>query len=114
MRYVRLCQHSVFTCHLKQIVFRKNEEHRQGALFSSIYELPDNQPKPLKQSWAETFYQEFFTRLSEELFAVLYSDEPSRPNLPVDVLLRLEMLKSGFGWSDEELYDAFCYNMQVR
>jgi hypothetical protein len=25
-----------------------------------------------------------------------------------------EVLKAGFGWSDEELYDAFCYNLQVR
>lgn len=22
--------------------------------------------------------------------------------------------KSGFGWSDEELYENYCYNLQVR
>ena len=26
----------------------------------------------------------------------------------------LETLKSGFGWSDEELYDHFLYDLQVR
>ncbi len=45
---------------------------------------------------------------------MLYSNEPSRPNIPVNVQFGLEMLKAGFGWSDEELYDAFCYNVQVR
>jgi hypothetical protein len=83
-------------------------------MFSSIYELPKKQLKRLEESWAGTFYHEFFIRIDEELFAVLYSDEPSRPNIPINVLMGLEILKSGFGWSDEELYDAFCYNMQVR
>jgi len=95
-------------------LFRKNEQHKQPAMFSSVYELPKNQLKRLKESWAATFYREFFTRIEEDLFAVLYSDEPSRPNIPINVLMGLETLKSGFGWSDEELYDAFCYNMQVR
>jgi hypothetical protein len=26
----------------------------------------------------------------------------------------LEILKSGFGWSDEEMYDHFCFDLQVR
>jgi len=95
-------------------LFQKNEQHKQPAMFSSIYELPKTQLKRLKDSWAATFYHEFFTRIEEDLFAVLYSDEPSRPNIPINVLMGLEIMKSGFGWSDEELYDAFCYNMQVR
>lgn len=95
-------------------MFRRNEEHRQSAMFSSIYEVPDKQLKRLEESWAGIFYEEFFTRVEEKLFGLLYSNEPSRPNIPVNVLMGLETLKSGFGWSDEELYDAFCYNMQVR
>jgi len=95
-------------------LFQKNEQHKQPAMFSSIYELPKNQLKRLKESWADTFYHEFFMRIEEDLFAVLFSDEPSRPNIPINVLMGLETLKSGFGWSDEEVYDAFCYNMQVR
>jgi hypothetical protein len=83
-------------------------------MFSSIYELPKKQLKRLEGSWAGTFYHEFFMRIEEDLFAVLYSDEPSRPNISINVLMGLEIMKSGFGWSDEELYDAFCYNMQVR
>ena len=95
-------------------MFRKNDQHLQLPLFSSIDSLPERQLKRLEASWAGTFYREFFVRVDEKTFAVLYSDEPSRPNIPVNVQFGLEMLKAGFGWSDEELYDAFCYNVQVR
>jgi hypothetical protein len=43
-----------------------------------------------------------------------YSDEDSRPNIPVNVLVGFETLKAGFGWSDEEAYDHFCFDVQVR
>ncbi|MCB0190001.1 MAG: transposase, partial [Caldilineaceae bacterium] len=50
----------------------------------------------------------------EKPFAVLYADEASRPNIPINVLVGLETLKAGFGWSDEEMYENFCFNLQVR
>ena len=53
-------------------------------------------------------------RLDEAPFAVLYSDEASRPNIPINVLVGLETLKSGYGWSDEEMYENFCFDLQVR
>ncbi len=60
------------------------------------------------------FYREFFCRLKEEPFAVLFADLASRPNIPVNVLIGLDALKAGFGWSDEELYDHFVFDVQVR
>jgi hypothetical protein len=83
-------------------------------LICSVNELPEEQREHLYTSWAGVFYREFFCRLDEEPFAVLYSDLPSRPNVPVNVLVGLEYLKAGFGWSDEEMYEAFLYNLQVR
>ncbi len=53
-------------------------------------------------------------RIDEETVGVLFSDEQSRPNIPVNVQFGLEMLKADFGWSDEELYDTFYYNVPVR
>jgi hypothetical protein len=53
-------------------------------------------------------------RIDEEVFADLYSEDPSRPNVPVNVLVALEILKSGFGWSDRELHEQLCFNLQVR
>jgi hypothetical protein len=52
--------------------------------------------------------------LDERPFAVLYSEVASRPNVPINVLMGLETLKAGFGWSDQEMHDAFLFDMQVR
>lgn len=95
-------------------MFRPNTKHKQPAIICAASELPEKQRKRLKSSWANTFYQEFFSRIDEGKFSVLYSEVPSRPNVPVNVLVGLEALKAGFGWSDQELYDNFCYDLQVR
>jgi len=95
-------------------MFRANDGHLQMPLLSSLSALPKKLLQRLKDSWADTFYREVFVRISEEIFAVLYSDKASRPNIPVNVLVGVEILKSGFGWSDEELFDHFCYDLQVR
>lgn len=95
-------------------MFRKNTAHQQPALISAIHDLPEKQRERLEQSWAGTFYREFFSRIDEDIFSVLYSEQPSRPNVAVNVWVGLEAMKAGFGWSDEELYEAFLYNLQVR
>ena len=95
-------------------MFKKNKRNLQPVLISSVNELPEELRKRLEASWSGVFYREFFSRLDEEPFAVLYADMPSRPNVPVNVLVGLEYLKAGFGWSDEEMYEAFLYNLQVR
>jgi hypothetical protein len=95
-------------------MFKKNKHHLQPVLICSVNELPEEQREHLNSSWAGVFYREFFCRLEEEPFSVLYADLPSRPNVPVNVLVGLEYLKAGFGWSDEEMYEAFLYNLQVR
>lgn len=95
-------------------MFRQNDEHRQQSFFSGAHLLPERLREQLLNSWAETFYQEVFCRIDEEILAVLYSDEASRPNVPVNVLVGLEILKAGYGWSDEELYEQVCFNLQVR
>ena len=90
------------------------KRHLQPALISSVSELPEKRRQRLEASWAGTFRREFFGRLKEEAFAVLFSDLPSRPNVPVNVLVSLDTLKAGYGWSDEELYDHFLYDLQVH
>lgn len=95
-------------------MFRKNQRHHQPALISNVQELPERQRQRLEASWAGDFYREVFNQLDEGIFAVLYAEIPSRPNVPVNLLVGLEYMKAGFGWSDEELYDGFLYNVQVR
>lgn len=95
-------------------MFKKNTRHLQIPLTSHVDELPESLRTRLHSSWAESFYQEFFCRLDEKPFEVLYVDFPSRPNVPVNVLVGLEFLKAANGWTDEEMYNEFCYNVQVR
>jgi hypothetical protein len=93
---------------------RKHSPHTQFPLISAINELSEKQRKRLDESWAGVFYNEIFCRLKEEPFAVLYSDLPSRPNYPVRVLVALEFLKAGNSWTDEVMYDRFCFDTQLR
>ncbi|GIV98855.1 transposase [Roseiflexus sp.] len=95
-------------------MFRKNTRHWQIPLTSHVDELPEALRRRLENSWAGSFYRQFFSRLDEGPFAVLYSDLISRPNVPVNVLVGLEFLKAANGWTDEEMYDRFCYDVQVR
>jgi hypothetical protein len=95
-------------------MLRKNDAHLQWPLFGGIDSLPVQQQRRLEKSWAGAFYHQLFCRIDEQPFAVLYSEQDSRPNIPVNVLVGFETLKAGFGWSDEEAYDHFCFDVQVR
>jgi hypothetical protein len=95
-------------------MFKENNTHKQLAWISNVSDFSEKRRKRLEKSWAGVFYREFFSRIDERAFAVLYADMPSRPNVPVNVLLGLEALKAGFGWSDEELHDHFTFDVQVR
>jgi len=95
-------------------MYKPNKKHLQPLLISNVNDLPDKHRQRLEASWAGTFYREYFCRIKEDPFAVLYAEIPSRPNTSVNVLVGLETLKAGFGWSDEELYDHFIFDVQVR
>lgn len=95
-------------------MYKKNHSHFQIPLTSHVDELPEKLQKGIKEAWSGTFYKEFFCRIDETPFAVLYADCPSRPNIPVNVLVSLEFLKAGHGWTDEQMYEQYCYNVQVR
>jgi hypothetical protein len=95
-------------------MFKKNYRHLQIPLTSHINDLPEKLRKRLDDSWAGTFYRHVFLLIDEEPFKEMYASCPSRPNDPVNVLVSLEFLKAGNGWSDEELHDHFCYDLQVR
>jgi hypothetical protein len=84
-------------------MFQENHDPRQESFFSLRGVLSEKLWEQLWNSWAGTFYREVFCRIDEKILAVLYSEKDSRPNAPINVLKGLEILKSGFGWSDEQL-----------
>jgi hypothetical protein len=95
-------------------MFRENNQHVQFDFFDPFQQMRLKMRQRLEASWAGTFYREVSCRIDQRPFAVLYSDQPSRPNTAVNVLVGAEILKAGFGWSDEELYDEVQFNLQVR
>jgi hypothetical protein len=78
-------------------MFKEINTHKQLAWISNVKDLPEKRQKRLAESWSGVFYREFFCRIDEHAFAVLYADMPSRPNVPVNVLVELDALKAGFG-----------------
>jgi hypothetical protein len=95
-------------------MYKKNNSHFRIPLTSHVDEFPGKLQKGIKEAWSGTYYKEFFCRIDETPFAVLYADCPSRPNIPVNVLVSMEFLKAGHGWTDEQVYEQYCYNVQVR
>lgn len=95
-------------------MFKPNRGHQQLFLISNVNDLPDKRRKLLENSFTAVFYRDFFSRINEEPFAILYADIPTWPNVPVNWLVGLEVLKAGFGWSDEELFHHFNFYLQVR
>jgi len=95
-------------------MYKKNQRSEQPLLLSDVHALPERSLKYLHNSWADTFRREIFLRIPEEKFRVLYDPDPSRPNIPVNVLIGLEIIKENRGWSDEELYEHFLFDLQVR
>lgn len=95
-------------------MFCEHTDHLQPSLLDTVGQFPEAKRKRLESSWAGTFYHDVFCRIAESIFAPLYSDEPSRPNAPVNISVGLEILKSGFNWSDEELFNHLDFDVQVR
>jgi hypothetical protein len=95
-------------------MFHRNDQNLQWPLFGGIDSVPKKQQECLEKSWAGILYREFSCCINQESFAAVYSDEDSRPNIPVNVLVGFETLKAGFGWSDEEACDHFSSAVQAR
>ncbi len=95
-------------------MFRENNQHLQFDFLDPFQQMGEKMRQRLEESWAGTFYREIFCRIDETPFAVLYSDQPSRPNAAINALVGAEILKAGFGWSDEELWDQLQFNLQAR
>jgi hypothetical protein len=95
-------------------LFKPNDGHRQGELFSDFQRFNPVVARRLKNSWAMIFYEQVFCFIKEELFASLYCLELGRPNFPINILMGLEIIKHLFDYTDQELLDQYYFNCQVQ
>ena len=90
-------------------MFSKNE-FQQLSFNDSVLNMPEYLKKILQDSWAHPFQQVIFPAIDEDRFEVLYSDKPSRPNSPVNVIIGALILKEIFGLSDAELLASIYFD----
>lgn len=94
-------------------MFRKNTV-QQLNLEDPTINLPKYLRKNLEKSWATPFNKYIFSNINEERFEVLYSNEVSRPNSPVNVLVGLLILKENFSLPDEDLIGSLNFDMRFQ
>lgn len=93
-------------------MFRKNEQHRQIRFLSGSNELPARLQRSLERSWAAAFYDQVFGRIDVDCFAVLHSENPSGPNILVNALMGLEVLKAMTDLGEARQSTARCVEEQ--
>jgi hypothetical protein len=98
-------------------MFRASPNSSQIDLFSNVEQfLRERDQEKLNDAnaWHNVFLDQVTNRIPEERFAGLFDDETGRPNAPIRVLVAMLILKEGFGWSDEQLFEAVHFNLLVR
>jgi hypothetical protein len=95
-------------------LFRKNTQHLQPSFFDSQQLMSVKMRQRLQKSWAQTFREVVLKHIPEGIFAVLFSDIDSRPNAPINIIVGGDILKSGLGWTDEELEEHLGFDLLTR
>jgi len=91
-----------------------NNNFQRISIFDRFNNLPQYQKDMLLNSWAHTFQEIIFPAINEDRFSVLYSDKPSRPNSPVNVIIGALILKEIFQLSDVQLLGSIFFDERFQ
>lgn len=83
---------------------------QQISFFDKVHNMPKYLQNMLYNSWAHIFQEIIFPEINENRFEVLYSDKPSRPNSPVNVIIGALFLKEIFQLTDEQLLGSIFFD----
>ncbi len=95
-------------------MFKKNLHHRQKDMFSFVDALPETLQNDIREAPESHFYELIFRKIPEERFALLFSDEKSRPNAPINCMVAAFILKERHQWSYEQLFDSIKFNLLTK
>lgn len=95
-------------------MFKTNESHEQGQMFTPEDQMSPRLKKKLKGNWSDIFYNELFCKIDELIFKPLYSDHFGRGNFPVNILIGLEIIKELFSLTDEQLLERYHFDLLIR
>lgn len=95
-------------------MFKPNTSHTQSELFGFGPHLSARKRQQLEDSEEYQFYQLIFRQIPEADFAVLYSEEGSRPNAPINTMVAALILLHQRGWTYRELFDQIDFDLKTR
>jgi len=95
-------------------MFRKNTTHLQTSFFDIKNQLSERKRKKIRESEEYSFYQLIFKKIKEENFAVLYSENGSRPNSAVNIMVSAIILAYRKGWTIKEMLEQIDFNLLTR
>lgn len=96
------------------VMFKRNTKHSQTNMFGLFSSLSAAQQKKAINSEEYHFYNLIFRNIKEENLALLYSDQKSRPNAPVNALLSAIILMHRYGWTYAELFKHMEFNILTK
>jgi hypothetical protein len=95
-------------------MFRENTTHLQTSFFDIGNQLSERKQKKIRESEEYSFYELIFRQIDEEKFAGLYSDNGSRPNAAVNVMISAIILAHRNGWTIQEMLKQIDFNLLTR
>ena len=91
------------------------KENNQAAIFSFENQLLTKEQQGLLNKTPEkAFNLLIFRNIRETYYKVLFSDEKSRPNVPVNILISALILKERKSWSYNELMQSTLFDMRTK
>jgi len=88
---------------------------QQISFDDSFISLTDREKKFLSRSWAQYFSDHIFSKINEDRFAVLYSDnKASRPSSPINVTVGALLLKEMRNVTDDELLESMLFDIRYQ
>jgi hypothetical protein len=89
--------------------------NNQSELFSFQNQLLDNeQQKILDKTPEKAFYNIVFSSINENDYKVLFSENGSRPNAPINVLVSALILKERKSWSYDEMMESIMFDLRTK
>ena len=95
-------------------MFRKNTKHNQSEMFGFFEYINDSMKKELLNSQEKSIYELIYCNIKEEDFSILYSEEKSRPNAPINAMVTALILMDKHGWTFEDLFNQMRFNLLTK
>ena len=95
-------------------MFRENIAHLQKDLFGLFQSMAPKLQAQAEKSEERKFYELLFCQIDEQIFSVLYSNEPSRPNKGVNAMAAALVLRENRHWTYTELFNNVQFNLLTR